>query len=121
MPGAPSPRRTTDGRDGALPRAGRRSRGKCMKRVLSAFAGCAAVVAAVPGGATVAASAVTVHPFSAQAPDSAFHAKTKADTGVACTRPAPDGRVSTTIHCYTPDQIRSFYGLGPLASSNDGA
>ncbi|MEO7017713.1 MAG: S53 family peptidase [Leifsonia sp.] len=29
--------------------------------------------------------------------------------------------MSTTLHCYAPDQLRSFYGLGPLASSNDGA
>src|SRR3954468_9686785 len=106
MPPAPKPRRTTKRRDGALPAgATPASRGMWMKRVLSVFAGCAAVAAAVPGGAAVTASAVTVHPFSAQAPDSAFHARTTADTGVACTRPAPDGRVSTTIHCYMPDQI----------------
>jgi subtilase family serine protease len=30
--------------------------------------------------------------------------------------------VSTTFHCYTPDQIRAFYGLAPLTSATtDGA
>src|SRR3954462_14809586 len=76
---------------------------------------------ALPVTTPAAAALVAVHPFAAKAPDAAFHERTAADTGVSCTRPAPDGRVSTTIHCYTPDQIRSFYGLGPLASSNDGA
>jgi subtilase family serine protease len=76
---------------------------------------------ALPVTTPAAAALVAVHPFAAKAPDAAFHERTAADTGVSCTRPAPDGRVSTTIHCYTPDQIRSFYGLGPLASSNEGA
>jgi subtilase family serine protease len=41
---------------------------------------------------------------------------------VACARPAPDGRVSTTIHCYTPNDIRNHYGLDPLTpTTNDGA
>src|SRR6478672_6213607 len=92
----------------------------------------AAVVAAglglAAGGPALAASTASTAPaltgtdLSAQAPESAFHAK-GADAGAAaCTRPAPDGRVSTTIHCYTPDQIRAFYGLAPLtASTTDGA
>ena len=30
--------------------------------------------------------------------------------------------MSTTIHCYTPDQIRAFYGLAPLTpATTDGA
>jgi len=29
--------------------------------------------------------------------------------------------VSSTVHCYRPDDLRAFYGLGPLATSNDGA
>ena len=49
-----------------------------------------------------------------KAAESAFQAAgTNADP-VACQRPAPDNRVSTTIHCYTPNQIRAFYGLDPL-------
>ena len=89
----------------------------------------AAVVAAglglAAGGPALAASTAPVltgTDLSAQAPESAFHAK-GADAGaVACTRPAPDGRVSTTLHCYTPDQIRAFYGLAPLTpSTTDGA
>lgn len=93
-----------------------------MRRILTAAAaGCAALGAAVPVTAGTAATAVAVHPFSAQAPESAFQAASTADGPVACARPAPDGRVSTTLHCYGPDQIRSFYGLGPLASANEGA
>ncbi len=57
-----------------------------------------------------------------KAPESAFHAAAANETGIACQRPAPDNRVSTYVHCYTPDQLRVFYGLAPLtASSNDGA
>ena len=71
----------------------------------------AAAVAALP----------VVHPFVTRAPESAFQAASSSDpAGVACQRPAPDNRVSKTIHCYRPDQLRSFYGLGPLADSNDG-
>ncbi|TFC15258.1 hypothetical protein E3O19_09020 [Cryobacterium algoritolerans] len=60
-------------------------------------------------------------PFAAQAPESAFTSAADATGAVACARPAPSNTVSTTLHCYTPDQLRAFYGLGPLASSNDGA
>jgi subtilase family serine protease len=93
-----------------------------MRRILTAAAaGCAALAAAAPVTAGTSATAVAVHPFSARAPESAFHAATTGDAQVACTRPAPDGRVSTTVHCYGPDDIRAFYGLGRLAGSNDGA
>jgi subtilase family serine protease len=69
-----------------------------------------------------AATAVDVHPFATRAPDSLFTTAGSAAAGtVACTRPAPDNRVSAFIHCYGPDQLRAFYGLGPLATSNDGA
>jgi len=83
----------------------------------------AATVAAVTvPAAAVAAATVAAVPFAARAPENAFRAATAGDTnGVACRRPAPDNRVSTTIHCYRPDDLRAFYGLGPLASSNDGA
>jgi subtilase family serine protease len=70
---------------------------------------------------TVQAVQAAVHSFAAQAPESAFHERSATDAAVSCTRPAPDNRVSTTIHCYTPDQIRSFYGLGPLATATEGA
>jgi subtilase family serine protease len=83
----------------------------------AASMGALALAAAAPlttGSAAVAA----VYPFAVQAPDSAF---SDSSLGTACHRPAPDGRSSSTIHCYGPDQLRAFYGLGPLASSNDGA
>jgi subtilase family serine protease len=74
--------------------------------------------------AVPAAVAATVQPLVARAPESALSAASasaSANTSAACTRPAPDGRVSTTLHCYRPDELRSFYGLGPLAASNEGA
>lgn len=80
------------------------------------------VVTALTAPVLPAASGATVQPLVARAPETAFEAATAADTtGVACRRPAPDNRVSGTIHCYGPDDLRAFYGLGPLATSNDGA
>ena len=96
-------------------------------RIRSLFASIGAVALAagapvVAGTSSVAAALPAVHPYSAQAPDSAFVASAGRDLpGVACRRPEPDNRVSTTIHCYRPDELRSFYGLGPLATSNEGA
>jgi subtilase family serine protease len=83
--------------------------------------GAVALVASAPLAAGTAAVGAVVHPFVAQAPESAFTDAAPGALGVACHRPAPDNRVSTTIHCYGPDDLRSFYGLGPLATSNDGA
>lgn len=72
--------------------------------------------------AAAVAGLPAVHPFAARAPESAFRVASSTDSGgVACRKPAPDDGVSTTIHCYQPDQLRSFDGLGPLASSQDGA
>jgi subtilase family serine protease len=93
-------------------------------RLLSwaAAAGSAALTASSLMTAPVAAATPSVVPLAAQAPESAFTTAAAADGPVACHRPAPDNRVSTTVHCYTPDQIRTFYGLDPLTSAtNDGA
>jgi len=87
---------------------------------VTAMAGATALALAPVSSPPPAAASVV--PFAAQAPDSAFTSQADSDGGaIACQRPAPDNRVSTTIHCYTPDQLRAHYGLGPLASSNDGA
>ena len=64
--------------------------------------------------AAPATTLASVLPLAAQAPESAFTDAAAAADPVACQRPAPDNRVSTTIHCYTPNQIRAFYGLDPL-------
>ena len=80
-----------------------------------------AVTALTGPSAVPAAVAATVQPFVARAPESAFTAATAGDPDpVACQRPAPDNRISTTLHCYRPDDLRTFYGLGPLATSNEG-
>lgn len=82
-----------------------------------AAAGSAALLATITATAAPATTLVSVLPQAAQAPESAFTDAAAAADPVACQRPAPDNRVSTTIHCYTPDQIRAFYGLGPLTPS----
>ena len=79
-----------------------------------AAAGSAALLATFTATAAPATTLVSVLPQAAQAPESAFTDAAAAADPVACQRPAPDNRVSTTIHCYTPNQIRAFYGLGPL-------
>ncbi|WP_155991995.1 S53 family peptidase [Nocardioides sp. URHA0032] len=89
---------------------------------LAAAAGSAALLATFTATAAPATTVAPLVPLAAQAPESAFTDAAAAADPVACQRPAPDNRVSTTIHCYTPDQIRAFYGLSPLTpSTNDGA
>jgi subtilase family serine protease len=83
--------------------------------------GSAALLATFTAAAAPATTFASVLPLAAQAPESAFVDAAAAADPVACQRPAPDNRVSTTIHCYTPDQIRAFYGLDPLtADTTDG-
>lgn len=72
------------------------------------------MLATFTAAAAPATTLASVLPLAAQAPESAFTDAAAAADPVACQRPAPDGRVSTTIHCYTPNQIRAYYGLGPL-------
>jgi subtilase family serine protease len=92
-----------------------------MKRT-GLFVALGALTALIAPAAIPVAAGATVQPFAARAPESAFGAATAGDTaGVACRRPAPDNRVSLTLHCYRPDELRAFYGLGALAGSNDGA
>jgi subtilase family serine protease len=88
---------------------------------LLASLGAIALASAAAPTAGTAAVVAAVHPFAQRAPESAFTAAAPGVLGTACHRPAPDNRVSTTVHCYGPDQLRSFYGLGALAGSNDGA
>ena len=78
------------------------------------------VAGAVSTSSTQAVPAVT--PFALQAPESAFAADRSSDAPIACQRPAPDNRISTTIHCHTPNDVRAWYGLDPLtAGSTEGA
>jgi subtilase family serine protease len=80
------------------------------------------MVAALPATAAPASVLGAVVPLAAQAPESAFTDAAAAAAPISCQRPAPDNRVSTTIHCYRPNDIRAFYGLAPLtADTNDGA
>ncbi|GAB7002730.1 S53 family peptidase [Nocardioides sp. AN3] len=91
---------------------------------LAAAAGSAALAATsfTTASLTATVTALPVTPLAAQAPESAFTDAASATDPIACRRPAPDNRVSTTIHCYTPNDIRAFYGLPSLtADTTDGA
>jgi subtilase family serine protease len=88
---------------------------------VAAAAGSAVLLATLTAAAAPAATLGAVLPMAVQAPESAFSDTAAAADPVACQRPAPDNRVSTTIHCYRPDDIRAFYGLPPLtADTTDG-
>ena len=63
------------------------------------------VAGAVSTSSTQAVPAVT--PFALQAPESAFAGDRSSDAPIACQRPAPDNRISTTIHCHTPNDVRA--------------
>ena len=88
----------------------------------AAAAGSATLAVSTFMTAPAATATLSVVPLAAQAPESAFTDAASAAAPIACQRPAPDGRVSTTIHCYTPNDIRAFYGLAPLTpTTTDGA
>lgn len=73
-------------------------------------------------GDTPAAPAVRISATAARAAESDFQAASAAAGPTACVRPAPDYRVSTTIHCHTPNEVRAWYGLPPLTpDSTEGA
>jgi len=78
----------------------------------TAVAAAACLAAGIP--AATASPAAPSGPMVSKAPESAFTAAGAAADPVACARPAPDGRVSTTLHCYAPNDIRAHYGLSPL-------
>jgi subtilase family serine protease len=95
-----------------------------QRRFVGMLGGTALTAAYVLAPAATSAGATAVHlvPQAVQAPEDQFAASAPAGDPVACQRPAPDNRVSTTLHCYGPNQIRTFYGLGPLTpSTTDGA
>lgn len=89
-----------------------------------ASAGLATAVAVTSGTATASASApvsktaVTsaIGPQLQQAPQSTF--TSKATTADACS--LPDGTGDTIYHCYTPQQIRSAYGVDKIAPLANG-
>ena len=78
----------------------------------TALIGASGVSSAAPAGSSAGSGAVSYS--GVKAAESAFHTAMPGETGIACTRPAPDGRVSTAMSTATrPDQLRAFYGLGP--------
>ena len=95
------------------------------RRILLAGATALALAGLAAGGAasgSVTASAakpaapVVVAPELEQAPASTF--VTSASSSDACT--LPDGTGNTVYHCYTPQQIRSSYGVDNVADLASG-
>jgi subtilase family serine protease len=79
----------------------------------SVLIGASGVSSAAPASPSGNSGAVSY--TGMKAAESAFQAAGTTADPVACQRPAPDNRVSTTLHCYTPNDIRAFYGLDPLS------
>jgi subtilase family serine protease len=77
----------------------------------------ATVVHSSPSGAT---PAIPLNHYAMQAPESAFVPADQALGQVACQRPAPDNRVSTQLHCPTPQQMRAAYGIDQLPYQGEG-
>ena len=90
----------------------------------SVLAATTAVVAVLPrSGAGAAANPLALHYDLQQAPASAFipaDSYVAADGPIACQRPAPDNRVSTTLHCATPASMRAAYGVDQVPYQGEG-
>jgi subtilase family serine protease len=71
------------------------------------------------GGARNHAASVVLVPQAIEAPDSAFTAGLPASGLAACVTPSPV-RVSAFIHCYTPQQIRTAYGVDQVPNKGAG-
>jgi hypothetical protein len=65
---------------------------------VAAAAGSAVLLATFTATAAPATTLASVLPLAAQAPEAAFTDASAAADPVACRRPEPDNRVSTTIH-----------------------
>jgi subtilase family serine protease len=76
-----------------------------------------AVAVSAPSGAS---TAMPLQHYAIQAPESAFVPADKALGEIACRRPAPDNRVSTQLHCPTPAQMRTAYGIDGVPYQGDG-
>lgn len=82
-------------------------------------AGVAALAMATPSAATSTATPPLQH-YAMQAPESAFVPADKALGQIACQRPAPDNRVSTQLHCPSPQQMREAYGVDQVPYQGEG-
>jgi len=76
-----------------------------------------AVATTSPSGAT---PALPLNHYAIQAPESDFVPADQALGQVACQRPAPDNRVSTQLHCPTPQQMRQAYGVDQVSGQGEG-
>jgi len=88
--------------------------------IAAAALSAAAFASAVHGSPSGATSAVPLNHYAMQAPESAFVPADQALGQVACQRPAPDNRVSTQLHCPTPQQMRAAYGIDQVSNQGEG-
>jgi subtilase family serine protease len=88
-----------------------------MVLITAASVGAFIVATGPPSGA---ATAMPVRHYAMQAPEDAFVPASQADAPIACQRPAPDNRVSTQLHCPTPQQMRQAYGIDKLPYQGEG-
>ena len=93
-----------------------------MRRLIPAALGAVALAALslAPAGA---ASAGSADPRPVRGPDGTVSVATDATDPLACSRPnQKPGASAPWVHCYTPNQIREFYGLSDLTpDTTDGA
>ena len=102
---------------------GRKPPRRHLRRALTAAAAAAlalgAVAAAVPGGATAHSAATGgLTPQLVTLPHVPGLVTTTRDSGTACTLPA--GSFVNGFHCYTPQQVRSAYGVDQVANHGKG-
>ena len=83
--------------------------------VLCGAVGSVGAAAPVAARTTVSRTAGAMRPMAIAAPRSAFTTRRTAATD--CT--LPDGSMVDFLHCYTPRDIRSFYGVDSVASIGD--
>ena len=99
---------------------GRNARVYKTSALAVAALGVAAFAATTSGSPSGATPAPALQHYAYQAPESAFVPASQALGQVACQRPAPDNRVSTQLHCPTPQQMRAAYGVDKVADQGEG-
>ncbi len=83
--------------------------------------GLAAFAVAATGSPSGASPTLPLDHYAFQAPESAFlPAGSVANGDIACKRPAPDNRESTQLHCPTPQQMRTAYGIDQVTNQGQG-
>ncbi len=99
---------------------GRNARVYKTSAIAAATLGVAAFAVVSSGSPSGATPALALQHYAYQAPESAFVPADQATGNIACRRPAPDNRVSTDLHCATPQTMRAAYGIDTLPYQGEG-